>query len=110
MITFQVVPRPGLDAYQLVRHKVIHEARTWSWANKRKTRLRHAREEAGTIEVGHAGGVLTARVHPKGSDDLFFLTEKFVGRLVAWFKDDLAAINLQFPPPEPIKPKRRRKR
>lgn len=109
MITFQVVPRKGLDAYQLVRHKVIHEARTWSWANKKKTRLRHARAEAGSIEVGHAGGVLTARIHPKGPDGLFFLTEKLIGRLVAWFRDDLAAINLQFPEPEPA-PKAKRAR
>lgn len=109
MVTFQVIPRSGQDAYQLVRHKVIHEARTWSWANKKKTRLRHARAEAGTIEVGHAGGVLTARIHPKRPDDLFFLTEKLIGRLVAWFKDDLAAINLQFSEPA-AKPAKRRRR
>ena len=25
----------------------------------------------------------------------YFLTEKFIGRLIAWFPDDLLAINLQ---------------
>ncbi len=110
MITFQVVPRRGLDAYRMVRSKVIHEARTWSWANKKKTRLRHARAEAGSIEVGHADGVMTARIHPKTPQDTFFLTEKLIGRLVAWFNDDLAAINIQFSEAEPPKATRKRKR
>jgi hypothetical protein len=95
MIQIQVVPREGVDAYALLRSKVIHEATTWYWANKRKTRLRHIQSE-GHIDVANAGGVIVARVSPKTSRDLFYLAEKFMGRLVAWFEDELTAINVQF--------------
>ncbi len=86
MILIQVVPRGDFDIYQLLRHKVIHEASTWYWHNKRKTRLKHVRSE-GQIEVGFADGVLVARVHPHTGRDLFYLAEKFMGRLVAWFEE-----------------------
>ena len=39
---------------------------------------------------------MTAVIVPSDESDLFFLTEKFVGRLVAWFSNELAAINVQF--------------
>jgi hypothetical protein len=42
--------------------------------------------------------VIVARVHPKTARDLFYLAEKFMGRLVAWFEDELSAINVQFLP------------
>jgi hypothetical protein len=95
MIQIQVVPRVGVDAYQLLRSKVIHEAATWYWGNKRKTRLRHL-QSAGHIDVANAGGVLVARVTPKEPRDIFYLAEKFMGRMVAWFEKDLAGIHLQF--------------
>jgi hypothetical protein len=41
MLTMQVVPHPGGDVYRLLRNKVTHEAKTWIWANKPKTRLRY---------------------------------------------------------------------
>jgi hypothetical protein len=94
MIQIQVVPREGIDAYALLRSKVLHEATTWYWSNKRKTRLRHIQSD-GHIDVANAGGVIVARVHPKTSRDLFYLAEKFMGRLVAWFEADLSAINVQ---------------
>jgi hypothetical protein len=107
MIQIQVAPREGADAYQLLRSKVLHEAATWYWANKAKTRLKHLQSE-GHLQVAQAGGVIVARVVPKAPRDLFYLAEKFMGRLVAWFEHDLAAINVQFSavPPEP---KRRRR-
>ena len=40
--------------------------------------------------------------------DLFYLAEKFTGRLVAWFEQDLVAINIQFVP-EPPAPRRKRR-
>jgi hypothetical protein len=97
MIQIQVVPREGVDAYALLRSKVLHEATTWYWGNKRKTRLRHLQSE-GHIDVANAGGVIVARVHPNTTRDLFYLAEKFMGRLVAWFEDELSAINVQFLP------------
>jgi hypothetical protein len=107
MIQIQVAPREGVDAYQLLRSKVIHEAATWYWANKAKTRLKHLQSD-GHIDVRSAGGVVVARVAPKERRDLFYLAEKFMGRLVAWFEADLAAINVQFVgvPVEPA-PRRR---
>jgi hypothetical protein len=33
---------------------------------------------------------------PKERRDLFYLAEKFIGRMIAWFEDELAAINVQF--------------
>lgn len=45
MIMIQVVPRAGENAYKLLRHKVIHEATTWAWGNKKKTRLRHVQSK-----------------------------------------------------------------
>ena len=95
MIQIQVVPHDGVDAYALLRSKVIHEATTWDWANKKKTRLKHV-QSTGHIDVAHARGVIVARVVPKAPRDLFYLAEKFMGRLVAWFGDELAAINVQF--------------
>jgi len=74
---------------------VTHEARTWSWSNKAKTRLKHAQQSSGYIEVSSADGVLIAQICP-GDGDPYFLVEKFIGRLVAWFQIELAAINLQF--------------
>jgi len=109
MLIIQVVPHAGVDAYRLLSDKVTHEAKTWSWANKGKTRLAHKGNEDGYIEVASAEGVLVAHVRPADPDDLYFFAEKFIGRLVAWFQDDLAAINLQFMAQAPSKKPRRRK-
>lgn len=95
MIQIQVVPAEGVDAYALLRSKVIHEAATWYWGNKRKTRLKHIQSD-GHLDLSSAGGVIVARVTPKDRRDLFYLAEKFMGRMVAWFEGDLAAINVQF--------------
>ena len=96
MLTLQVVPRSGVDAYRLLRDKVAHGAHTWSWKNKAKTRLIHKRNGAGYIEVGNADGVVVAEIHATHETDTYFFAEKFIGRLVAWFLPDLAAINVQF--------------
>ena len=42
---------------------------------------------------------MNAQVHARGSDP-FFLEEEFVGRLVAWFGNEVVAIMLQFVPDE----------
>jgi hypothetical protein len=96
MLSLQVVPRAGVDAYRLLRDKVAHGAQTWSWKNKAKTRLIHKRNGAGYIEVGNADGVVVAEIHATHETDTYFFAEKFIGRLVAWFLPDLAAINVQF--------------
>lgn len=108
MIQIQVVPRGGADAYALLRSKVLHEAATWEWANKKKSRLAHIQSD-GHIDVSNAGGVVVARVVPKAPRDLFYLAEKFMGRLVAWFADDLAAINVQFVAEPPAAARKRRR-
>jgi len=96
MIIMQVVSRDGtVDVYQLLRSKVIHEAATWYWGNKAKTRLRHINSQ-GHIDVRGADGVLVAHIYPSSPRDVFYLSEKFLGRLVAWFEEHLAAINVQF--------------
>ena len=109
MLVLQAVPAPGRDAYRLLRAR-IREATTWEWANKAKTRLRHVqRPKGGHISIANANGVLVAHVEPKTPNDLFYLAEKFTGRLVAWFEQDLLAVNIQFvPEPQPRKRKRRR--
>lgn len=107
MIQIQVVPRAGVDAYKLLRAKVLHEAATWDWSNKAKTRLRHIQSD-GHLDVANAGGVITARVVPKERRDIFYLAEKFMGRMVAWFEDDLAAINVQFVDASEPRPTRKR--
>lgn len=108
MIRLQVVPKPGADAHALLRSKVIHQAMTWDFANKAKTRIKHKTIKKGYIAVGKADGVLLATIHPSSPDELFFLAEKFIGRLIAWFEDDIHAINLQFVSPPPKKPRRKR--
>jgi hypothetical protein len=103
MIVVQVVPKGDRDVYRMLRSKVLHEATTWHWHNKAKTRLKHVRSK-GYVEVGNANGVLVARIYPRERSDLFYLLEKFMGRLVAWFEEDMAAINVQFvPDPKPRK-------
>jgi hypothetical protein len=98
MIAIQVVPGQGVDAYRLLRDKVTHGAATWYWVNKNKSRLRHSQVKKGYIEVASAEGILVAQIYPKGPKDLFYLSEKFIGRLIAWFEDELVAINIQFIP------------
>lgn len=109
MLVLQAVPAPGRDAYRLLRAR-IRIATTWEWGNKAKTRLRHVqRRKGGHITIANANGVLVAHIKPKTPNDLFYLAEKFTGRLVAWFEQDLLAINIQFVP-EPVPPKRKRRR
>ena len=109
MLSLQAVPVPGKDIFKLLRARVRH-ANTWEWANKARTRLRHVqRRKGGHIRIANAAGVLVASVHPKSADDSFYLAEKFTGRLVAWFADDLSAINVQFTP-EPVAKRGRRTR
>jgi hypothetical protein len=105
MIVIQVIPKSGVNAYRLLRSKVLHEAATWYFSNKAKTRLRHI-QSSGHIDIANAGGVISAQVHPKDKRDHFYLAEKLMGRLVAWFEDDLVAINVQFIEEEKKKRKR----
>ncbi len=104
MILIQVVPNGSKDAYKLFKDKVSHEANTWSWANKAKTKLIHSQaKNKGYIEVDSADGVIVAKIYPKTEDAEYYLTEKFVGRLIAWFQADLVAINVQFVADAPAK-------
>lgn len=108
MLVLQAIPAPGQDAYRLLRAR-IRIASTWVWSNKARTRLKHVqRPKGGHIAISDANGVLVAHVHPKTSSDLFYLAEKFTGRLVAWFESDLVAINMQFLADPPAKKRRRR--
>lgn len=110
MLSLQVVPRTGVDAYRLLRAKVIHGAHTWTWKNKAKTRLtRNSNPKRGYIEVGKADGVVVAEIHPARAEDTWFFVEKFIGRLVAWFPSEITAINLQFRDAPLKAPRRRRK-
>ncbi|HEU4800956.1 MAG TPA: hypothetical protein VFS94_10005 [Gemmatimonadales bacterium] len=108
MLVLQAVPRADADAYKLLRAR-IREAATWDWSNKAKTRLRHVqRPKGGYIQIANAGGVLVAHIHPKTPNDLFYLAEKFTGRLIAWFEEDLQSINIQIVPDAPAPRKKRR--
>jgi len=96
MLRLQIVPRSGLDAYRLLRDKVTHEAQTWVWKNKAKTRLTRINEpKRGYIEIGSADGIVVAEIRPARQEDDWFFAEKFIGRLVAWFPSDIVAINVQ---------------
>jgi hypothetical protein len=108
MLVLQAIPAGNIDAFKLLRGR-IREANTWSWSNKAKTRLKHvARPDGGYVQVSNANGVLVAHIHPKSPNDLFYLLEKFTGRLVAWFEGELLAINIQFLADRPA-PKRRKR-
>ena len=108
MLVLQAVPAGHLDAFKLLRAR-IRAASTWSWGNKARTRLKHAqRPHGGYIQIGDADGVLVAHIHPTTPADLFYLTEKFTGRLVAWFEGELLSINMQFVPDPPARTRRRR--
>ena len=108
MLVLQAVPQPGRDMFKLLRSR-IRGANTWVWGNKTRTRLKHkARPKGGYIKIANADGILVAHVHPTTPGDLFYLAEKFTGRLVAWFQPDLAAINVQFVADPPARKKRRR--
>ena len=97
MLRLQVVPRSGVDAYRLLRDKVTYEAQTWTWKNKTKTRLTRSNDpKRGYIEVASADGVVVAEIRPARKNDDWFFAEKFIGRLVAWFPSEIAAINVQF--------------
>lgn len=98
MLRLQIVPRSGVDAFRLLRDKVTFEAQTWAWRNKLKTRIGHIkRPKAGCyIKIEGAGGVVVADIRATSPDDTWFLSEKFIGRVVSWFGSDIAAINVQF--------------
>ena len=107
MLVLEAVPAPGRNAYRLLRSR-LRGASTWKWANKARTRIKHVqRLKGGHISIADAGGVLVAHVNPKTPDDLFYLVEKFTGRLVAWFANDLVAINIQIVP-DTVAPLRKR--
>lgn len=109
MLVLQAVPVHGADAYRLLRAR-IRTASTWVWGNKARTRIKHVqRPQGGHVRIANANGVLVAHVHPKTPGDQFYLAEKFMGRLVAWFEKDLHAINIQFIA-EPERPSRARRR
>lgn len=108
MILVQVVPNGKTDAYKLLKDKVSHEANTFSWANKAKTKLVHVHAD-GYIEVDSADGVVVARVYPKDKRSKDVLIEKYIGRIVAWFQDELVAINVQFVADPPAKKRAKRK-
>ncbi|MEA3246038.1 MAG: hypothetical protein U9Q74_07755 [Gemmatimonadota bacterium] len=109
MLVLQAVPVSGADAYKLLRGR-IRTASTWVWGNKARTRLKHIqRPRGGHIRIADANGVLVAHVHPETPSDQFYLTEKFMGRLIAWFEKDLHSIDIQFIA-EPEKPQRKRRR
>lgn len=108
MLVLQAVPRANQDAYKLLRAR-IREAATWEWSNKARTRLRHVqRPRGGHIQISNAGGVLVAHIHPKTPNDLFYLAEKFTGRLIAWFEEELQSINIQIVPDAGAPRKKRR--
>ena len=109
MLVLQAVPAQGRDAFRLLKAR-IREANTWEWANKARNRLRHvSRRQGGHIAISNANGVLVAHIRPKTPGDLWFLAEKFTGRLIAWFEQDLLAINVQFVADPPARKKRRHK-
>jgi hypothetical protein len=108
MIEIEIHPREGVNAYTLLRSKV-HQAATWRWGNRAKTRLRHVQSE-GWVDVKRSGRVVTARVVPKSPRDVFYLAEKLTGRLVAWFGDELVAIHVKLNAPGRRKTKPRAKR
>jgi hypothetical protein len=92
MLTVQVIPTGEYKLYQLLREKIAHHATTFFWANGTKTRLKHNAGN-GYIDIGNHNGILLARIRPANRTE--FLIEKFVGRLVAWFPTEVAAINVQ---------------
>ena len=94
MIQIEIVPKKGSNAYTLLRSRV-HKAATWRWANRAKTQLKHVQSK-GWLTVKRAGSVATAHVVPKDPRDIFYLTEKLTGRLVAWFGKDLESITVRF--------------
>jgi len=107
MISIQAVPKSDVDVYKLLRDKVTHKAHTFEWANKAKTRLHHKGSKSGYIKVGTVEGVLVAQIKPQESAH-YFLCEKFIGRLIAWFENELMAINIQLK--EETEKKKKRKR
>ncbi len=92
MIEIEIHPKPGANAYALLRSRV-HQAATWRWGNRAKTRLRHVQSE-GWIDVRKDGRSVIAKVVPKARRDVFYLAEKLTGRLVAWFPNELASIQV----------------
>jgi hypothetical protein len=92
MLTVQVIPTGDCKLYPLFREKIAHHAATFFWANGTKTRLKHNAGH-GYIDIANHNGILLARIKPLDRSE--FLIEKFIGRLVAWFPSEVAAINVQ---------------
>jgi hypothetical protein len=91
MLKIQVIPRSDANVYQILREKIDNEARTFIWADKKKLRLRHVQPaHAGQIRMRDADGILVADTH-EGDQ----IAGAFIGRLTAWFPEEIVAINIQ---------------
>lgn len=90
MLRIQVVPRGDENIYRILRQKIDTEARTFKWSDKRKLSLKHSQKGyPGRIRLGDAEGILVGETEGER------LLGAFVGRLAAWFPQEVAAINIQ---------------
>jgi len=105
MLRIQIVPRKDTNIYHLLRQKIDNEARTFVWADKKKLRLRHVMPaHGGLLRMRDADGVLVADTY-KGDQ----IAGPFIGRLAAWFPEEIAAINIQLFPETHLHKSRKRK-
>jgi hypothetical protein len=105
MLRIQIIPRGDENIYHILRQKIDNEARTFVWADNKKSRLRHVMlAHAGRLRIRDANGVLIAETY-KGDQ----IVGAFIGRLAAWFPVEIAAINIQLFLNDTVRKKRRKK-
>lgn len=97
MISLQIISNTGFNLYKNLRIKVTRDAQTFYWANRQKNKLCHTNQaQKNFIRIAGTTDVVIAHVNAVTEEASFYLVEKLMGRLVAWFEHDLIAINIQF--------------
>jgi hypothetical protein len=99
MIHLQLIARAGDDLHSLIRQAIREERiRSFEIAKVRGgLTLRH-RKHQGDIRLEKTKGPLLATLRCRDRTEEWQILVAFVGRLTYHFKNELAALNIQFEP------------
>jgi hypothetical protein len=110
MIRFQIVERPGANAFGVLKRAIrSKELRTFS-LERRGTRVVHVRSP-GYMSWSYAGGAISCEIRtPRDEGKEWQLLTNVIGRLADRYPSVVESINIQLAAPPEAPPKRRKRR
>ena len=111
MIRLQIVERPGTKLFSVLKRAIrSKELRTFS-LERHGTRVVHV-SAPGFMSWSYADGVISCQIRaPRDEGKEWQLLSNFVGRLADRYTSGVEGINIQLTgAPEPVKPKRKKRR